>query len=571
MVQGVRQGVVVLGPVDTGPFAPAAFWPAGQSALGGLAEIAERSLSERQPVVSRLGGAWGVAYPFLVDGRLHGGVALELSARAENELQAALRHLQWGASWIELMLRREAEREERSVPERLMSVLDLVATVLNEASFEAAARALVTELAMRLECERVSLGVVRDGHAQVAALSHSAQFGKRMNLIHAIGMAMDEAIDQKTVIRHPAGADNAVLIITRDHERLARDHGGECLLTVPFSGTDAFVGALTFERPAHLPFDAATVELCQSAAAVLCRILEVKRLNDRPLARRLLDAWREEVARLAGGRHVKRKVALAAVLGAALFFTFATTQYRVTAPSTLEGAVRRTLAAPFDGYIASTAHRAGDVVRAGTLLATLDDQDLRLERLRWASQHEQYLKQYQEAVGMHDRAKAQIAQAQVEQARAQMVLVEEQLSRASIRAPFDGVVAKGDLTQSLGGAIKRGDTLFELTPLDAYRVIVQVDEGDITDVRAGQRGVLVLASIADDSFPFMVRSVTPVTTTREGRNYFRVEGSLERISERLRPGMEGVGKIEIEERRLIWIWTRRLMNWMRLFVWTWLP
>jgi hypothetical protein len=35
--------------------------------------------------------------------------------------------------------------------------------------------------------------------------------------------------------------------------------------------------------------------------------------------------------------------------------------------------------------------------------------------------------------------------------------------------------------------------------------------------------------------------------------------------------MEGVGKIEVGERRLIWIWTRRTVHWVRMFVWSWWP
>src|SRR5205814_1236754 len=114
-----------------------------------------------------------------------------------------------------------------------------------------------------------------------------------------------------------------------------------------------------------------------------------------------------------------------------------------------------------------------------------------------------------------DRAKAQIAQAQYEQARAQVALLDEQLARAAIRAPFDGIVVKGDLSQSLGGAVKRGDVLFELTPLESYRVLVEVDEGEIADVAEGRTGTLVLASITDEAFPFTVKSVTPVTAARE--------------------------------------------------------
>jgi len=563
--------VLVLGPADTGPYAPQATWPAGDpAALRALKEAAETALAERRSLVLRVPGGFALAAPVFVDGRLHGAAALELAARADDQLDAALRELQWGLAWVELHLRRRSLDEGHGVQERLMTALDLLVTALNEGRFDAACRAVVTELAMRLDCDRVSLGLVRLGHARVLAMSHSAQFGKRMNLTHAVGAAMDEAIDQKTIMVHPA--PEGEVLVTRDHEKLAHEHGSGAILTVPFSGAgEDFVGAVTFERPAHLPFDTAAVELCQSVVAVLARLLESKRANDRPLALHIAEAAREQARKLAGPRYVTRKVVAGALVFLVLFFTFAKIQYRVTAPSTLEGAVRRTLAAPFDGYISTSDRRAGDVVKSGTVLATLDDRDLRLERLKWASQFAQYSKQYQEAVAGHDRAKAQIAQAQADQARAQMTLAEEQIARATVRAPFDGIVAKGDLSQSLGAAVRKGDTLFELTPLDAYRVIVQVDEGEIADVALGQKGTLVLASISDEPFGLKVTSVTPVTTQKDGRNYFRVEASLDRASERLRPGMEGVAKVEIGQRRLIWIWTHRMMNWLRLFFWTWLP
>ena len=39
----------------------------------------------------------------------------------------------------------------------------------------------------------------------------------------------------------------------------------------------------------------------------------------------------------------------------------------------------------------------------------------------------------------------------------------------------------------------------------------------------------------------------------------------------LRPGMEGVGKIHVGERRLIWIWTHKIVYWIRMFSWSWWP
>jgi hypothetical protein len=35
--------------------------------------------------------------------------------------------------------------------------------------------------------------------------------------------------------------------------------------------------------------------------------------------------------------------------------------------------------------------------------------------------------------------------------------------------------------------------------------------------------------------------------------------------------MHGVAKVEAGERRLIWIWTHKLIAWVQLRLWAWLP
>ena len=57
----------------------------------------------------------------------------------------------------------------------------------------------------------------------------------------------------------------------------------------------------------------------------------------------------------------------------------------------------------------------------------------------------------------------------------------------------------------------------------------------------------------------------------EGRNYFRVEAVLEEPSEALRPGMAGIAKIDAGRRRLLWIWTHEMLDWLRLSTWSFLP
>ena len=210
-------------------------------------------------------------------------------------------------------------------------------------------------------------------------------------------------------------------------------------------------------------------------------------------------------------------------------------------------------------------------MREGQLLAQLDDRDLKLERAKWSSQRAQRSEEYRAAMAGHERAKIRVLEAQLAQAEAQLALVEEQLARTKMVAPFDAVVVKGDLSQSLGSPVERGNVLFELAPLDTYRVILKVDERDITNTQVGQHGWLALSSMPQEKLSMTVQKITPVSVVEEGRNYFRVEAAVTSSTQKLRPGMEGVGKIEVDERRLIWIWTYKLVHWVRMWFWTWWP
>jgi RND family efflux transporter MFP subunit len=301
-------------------------------------------------------------------------------------------------------------------------------------------------------------------------------------------------------------------------------------------------------------------------------LLDIKRKDDRWLIQKAGDSLRRYAQKLTGPRHTILKLISFGLLATLIFFSVVNGDFRVTADARLEGVVQRALAAPLAGYIAEANVRAGDIVAAGDVLFTLDDRDLWLERLKWDSQKLQYRREYSEAVALHERAQASVLAAQVEQAEAQIALIEEQLQRVQVRAPFAGIVVSGDLSQSLGIPVERGDVMFELAPLDAYRVILQVDERDIGEIAVGQQGQLALTGLPGEKLPIVIERVTPVATAEEGQNFFRVEAALvQETSPLLRPGMEGVGKVEIDRRKLIWIWTYKIVFWIRMFFWSWWP
>jgi RND family efflux transporter MFP subunit len=588
MLGGVRTAVVLLGVPDRGPFTPAAVWPHPDSDVNHLTGAAELSLKERrgfflrakpsspsgeeqaEPLGLTKNGAVHVSYPIEVSGKIYGVIVLETRLYPDQQTQHLMRQLHWGTAWLEVMLRRADALEAAQNNQRVQSVLNLTAAAVEHERFKAAAMAFVTRLSMLLECERVSLGFYQRKKLRIMAISHSAEFGKQMNLVRAVESAMDEAIDQNAIIVYPQPQDAAPMV-TRAHADLARRHGALEICTIPLRYEGKIIGGLTLERPGARSFDATSVELCETAATLAGPILEAKRNEEQWLITKAGRSFTAHVEKLIGPGNVLFKLIAGSIVALILFFSFAKGDYRITAPTTLEGTVQRAVSAPFDGYITEARARAGDVVKQGDLMCLLDDRDFRLERLKWLSQKEQLSKEYREALAKHDRPQVRIVQAKIDQADAELSLIDEQLSRTKVVAPFDGVVMKGDLSQSLGAPVERGEVLFEVAPLESYRVIVEVDERDIADVAVGQRGELALPSLPGEVTPLSVEKITPVSVAKEGRNYFRVEAHLDKSSNRLRPGMEGIGKITVDRRRLFWIWTHELIDWLRLKLWSWWP
>jgi RND family efflux transporter MFP subunit len=574
LVGGVGGVAFGVGEDGSRALSPLAAWGSTRSTLRSLTEAARHALAKGERIVARhdteSGRRCAVAFPVQADGRVVAAVALDLAARPEHELRGALRQLEWGCGWLDALALRQSRPASRPAGgERLQAVLDLVASAQGHERFAVAATAFVTELATKLGCDRVSIGFLTAGRARVPVVSHTAHLGNRTNLLQAIGAAMDEAIDQKTTIVFPS--DPAAHRVCRAHGELARQGAGGSICTVPFASGERLVGALTLERPHDRPFDRGAIDLVEAVAGLAGPGLDVLRREDRWLPAKAVEAGRRFLERLLGPGQLALKVGTLAVLAALAFLAFAKGEYRVSARAVMEGVVRRAAVSPFDGYLREAPVRAGDVVREGQVLAVLDDRELRLERAKLQSERDQLERQRGLALAEGNAAQTNIARAQIDQALARIALLDDQLGKTRVVAGFDGVVVLGDLSQALGSPVDKGQVLFEIAPLDSYRLVLEVDERDVAEVASGQRGQLLLVSAPADPVPFEVEKILPVSDARDGRNFFRVEATLERTPERLRPGMEGVAKIEIDRRRLAAIWTRSAIDWARLAFWTWAP
>jgi len=509
-------------------------------------------------------GPRAIACPFECASGLKGAVALLLEPSSRIPTPQVVDGLRAAGDWLDVLIQRD------SISRRLSTLLELIDIAMEHEASGAVATSVATELAARLRFERVSIGFPKRGEMRVEALSHSARFDPRASLVRDLGTAMDEAADQDATIVYPPPREATARIVLA-HQQLAREHGSGAVCTVPFAHDGRIVGAISFERAAGESIGPETVRLCEDVSSLLGGVLRLaRRAHASPIER--LREWLEaRRSDLLGPGHVKLKISAAAVAAALLLLAFARGDYRVVAPATLEGRVQRVVVAGVEGYIAESHARPGDLVSAGQLLGRLDDRDLLLEGRRSSARREQIQKEYREALAVHDRPKVNILRARLAQSDAELELLRERLARTRLFAPFDGVVVKGDLSQLLGSPVERGEVLFEVALLNGYRIILNVDERDIAAVSPQKTGMLTLSALPHQQLALTVERITPVTVTDTGRNTFRVEASLDEPVSALRPGMEGLAKIDAGRRSLFWIWTHRLVDWLRLWAWSWWP
>ena len=551
-----------------------------------------------------------IAYPILLGERPMGAVALELGTRQADQVNQAMRALHWGIAWLnELFMRRELEQLSGKA-EQVGSVMETLAVALRDGPLKHMLFEVVNQIARQQGFSRVAVGLEHHHGIRPQALSDNAWFNKNVALLQAYATAMEACQDQRQPLCYPAppptasvppvekppapaGAAAAPEATTPPppHEpeptleqptpntspalvALARESGAHAVLALPLLQGVRCLGVLTVEHDQRDRFSEAQQTWLQALVSLLPAAIAQKQRAEQGYWARLTHDGAALARKLFGPRHLVWKagalVALA-VIGAG----FIPLPYKVNARTVVEGQTQRVIPMPFEGFLIAASARAGDTVHEGQELAQLDDKDLKVELIKARSERNQYERKLREAMANHDLANTQVIGAQLQQAEAQQALVEEKLRRSHIVAPMDGVIVSGDLSQQIGSPMEQGKKLFEISPLDRYRVILQVEEHDIRQVQAGQPGQLRMTGLAHQPIDFNVSKITPVASTDEGKNVFRVEAELRPAPGQalpdLRPGMEGVGKITTAEQPLGWILGHKLLDWLRLQLWNWMP
>jgi multidrug efflux pump subunit AcrA (membrane-fusion protein) len=492
-----------------------------------------------------------------------------------------LQSMQLVAGYFELYTLKRSGEQTRAIAQNHQHVLQLASAVGTADGFVAAAMGLCNELASRTGAVRVALGWLQGKSIKLKAISHTEQFDKKQELSLAIVAAMEECADQDEIVQYdPAGGSTQN--VTRDAANLSRMSGGNSILSLPLRNKGQVDGVITleFSNQRKLPPQAATS--LAVAVELLAPQLRDRFDNDRWLITKAGLSARNTWKAAIGPKHWIAKTIVGLAIAFFAFVILYSPMHRVTAPFQFTAVERRQLSAPFEGQLREVHVRQGDSFKKGDVLlefATFDLEkqlyELQSEELRAAQQARMFL------VDPEKTAEYQMALKEQQAIQARIALVQANIDRAKIVAPFDGHVLVGDLHLKRDSTFQLGQPLLEIGQRDTLRVELRVHERDIQNVHENGVGYLATTSLPGQKFPIVVERIVPEGVAVEGRNVFIVYARVDESSDKWpidpktgdklrptwRPGMQGEARIDVARRPLGWIWTHRLVEFIRLKLW----
>lgn len=490
-------------------------------------------------------------------------------ARCRNQ-EAARQRLQVMeivAGYFDLWTLKRTNEQMREVSARHQNVFQYGSAVATSDGFKSGAMNLCNELAARTGAERVSIGWQKGNHIKLQAMSHTEQFDRKQELSVLIEKAMEECVDAEEIVQFdPAGESSQN--VTRDAQQLSKINGGETVISIPLRHRGEIHGVLTLEFPPQrklLPTEATSLAV---AAELLSAQLYDRYMNDQWLIQKAGHSAREMGEKVVGPKHMVAKLIAIIVFGGLLFMCLYRPMYKVAAPFSFKAIDMRIVSAPFEGIIEKVYVRPGDSVTVGAPLLKLKTTELELQRnsaLAQANAKRTEAEKY--AADPSKQADRLAALKEADASFAQARLYQDRIDRSTVVAPVAGEVLTGDHREKEGAPVKVGDQLFEIGDTANLRCEIYVAERDIHEVREQQKGWIATTSNPGHTIAMHIDRIVPSGIVKDGGNVFRVDAVIDDPQSDFRPGMEGEARIEIDKRPLIWIWTHRLTDFLRLKLW----
>ena len=209
-----------------------------------------------------------------------------------------------------------------------------------------------------------------------------------------------------------------------------------------------------------------------------------------------------------------------------------------TGTATIEAEEETEVVAKVGGVVERLLVEEGDFVKAGQVLAKLDDEKITVQLEQAKANLNKLENNYERNKDLHEKKLVstevfQQARYEYEHQKAVFDLAKLDLDYTAIRTPISGIVSKRLV--KVGNMILPNQATFEVTGMNPLIAVLHVPERQLPRLRVGQRTLLHVDALGADDFPGRIDRISPIVDPETGTVKVTVEVHDE--TRRLRPGM----------------------------------
>jgi hypothetical protein len=445
-----------------------------------------------------------------------------------------------------------------------------LARAANYTTAEELAFSITNSLRNKLACEQVGLGLVVRRRVKILSISGLDHVAKQGDGVTCLQAAMEECYDARWTLAcqpHSTWTSDDVGFGYGLHKQWSAAARGDAVVSIPLEGNGEVAAVLSLRRRPDEPWTGEQIEQVRSRVEPFAAALVLSRRASRGLLQHVADNAHSAKRALLGPGRRGTKIAAAVAVIAAGWFAFGSKDYVLTVPCSVAPAQVRHVTVPFDGVLFAAAALEGDRVKAGDVLCQMDDRELEQQRGGLLAEIAVLEHEKDRAMAADKPVDVQLALASQKLAQARLDMVNTRIEQATIRSPIDGVVVSGDLRKRIGAVATRGGPLFEVAPLEQWILELYVPEADADDLDAGLGGGFVPHARPEESQAFQITRVRPQSEIHGQKNVYVAEADTDLPYTWMRPGMEGVAKIDVGRRRVWWVALHRAIEYVQFNVW----
>jgi RND family efflux transporter MFP subunit len=265
----------------------------------------------------------------------------------------------------------------------------------------------------------------------------------------------------------------------------------------------------------------------------------------------------------------RRSTYVVLAVATALFLVLCPLPLRVVGDATVTPETTSKIQTPVDGVVSRVFVREGDAVKAGTILADLEDWDYRSALASAQAKYATASAEMNRALSAKDGSEAGIKRLQVDYWASEVARARERLEKTHLRSTQDGIVATPHMEEMVGHKLDLGDTLATVVSSERAQVDIAIDEEDVPLIQNGDTAAIKIESFPTKKFTGTVSVISPISTVELDKRVFYARVSVPNSEGLMRPGMQGRGKISAGWHRAGFVIFRGVGMWAWAKIWTW--